>query len=251
LLVQLADGPGLLLCLDYDGTLAEITTDPATAEPYPGVREQLQRLPSLRNQLTIAIVTGRTLSDVKRLLGVESGLFFSGVHGLELDEPGAKPRFATEALACASELAAVRRWFAANVPDGRGFMIEDKEVALGLHFRRADAQEAAALCDRFAQFVARETPELKLVRLKMLAEAMPRAASKARAVMALKQQVPSAYVTAYFGDDTTDEDAFAALGQGDVGVLVGAERRSLARFRVAGPAAVVRELRSLASAKFH
>jgi trehalose 6-phosphate phosphatase len=247
LLATLARRTGLLLCLDYDGTLAELTADPAMAAPYPGVREQLRRLTSLRNDLSIAIVTGRALSEVKRLLGIESGLFFSGVHGLELDTLDAKPCFAPEALACASEVSAVRRWLASNVPEERGFKIEDKQIAIGLHFRAADAQEAAALCDRFARFIAGETPSLKLLRLKMLAEAMPIAASKARAVVALKKRVPASYVTAYFGDDTTDEDAFAALGQEDVGVLVAAERDSLARYRVEDPAAVLHELRSLAS----
>src|SRR6516225_8349175 len=104
LLAAAAQGPGLLLCLDYDGTLAEITTDPAEAWPHDGVREQLQRLISLRSKIAVAIITGRTLSSVKRLLRIESGLFFSGVHGLELDEPGGQPYFAADALACESDL---------------------------------------------------------------------------------------------------------------------------------------------------
>jgi trehalose 6-phosphate phosphatase len=246
LLRALAQGPGLMLCLDYDGTLAEITTDPASAWPYPGVREQLQRLNSLRNKVSVAIITGRALSDVKRLLGIESGLFFSGVHGLELDEPGAQqPSFSADALKCTSELAMVRQWLSDNVPGGRGFVTEDKRVALGLHYRLAQATEAAALCDRFARFVARETPDLKLVRLKMLAEAMPRAASKARALISLKTRIPASYVTAYFGDDTTDEDALSALEGKDVGILVGAERPSHAAYRVDGPAAVLDQLYSL------
>ncbi len=245
LLVALAQGPGLLLCLDYDGTLAEITADPAAAWPYQGIRQQLQRLTSSRNKVSVAIITGRTLSDLKRLLGIEAGLFFSGVHGLELDEPGAQPSFTADALACASELAAARRWLTNNVPAGRGFTIEDKRVALGLHYRRAEGAEAAAVCDRFARFVTRETPRLKLVWLKMLAEAMPRVASKARALISLKTRMPQSYVTAYFGDDTTDEDAFAALKQNDIGILVGPERASHATYRVDGPAAVAEELRSL------
>ena len=245
LLATLAQGPGLLLCLDYDGTLAEITADPAAARPYKGIRRQLRRLASPRSKVSIAIVTGRKLAEVKRLLGIESGLCFSGIHGLEHDEPGAKARFAPEVLACASELAAVRSWLARNVPGDRGFRIEDKQVALGLHFRLADAKEAAVLSDRLAQLVASETRRLKLVRLKMLAEVMPCAASKARAVVALKKRVPKSYVTAYFGDDTTDEEAFAALQKNDIGVLVGAERESLANYRVDGPAAVLRELSSL------
>jgi trehalose 6-phosphate phosphatase len=50
---------------------------------------------------------------------------------------------------------------------------------------------------------------------------------------------------AYFGDDRTDEDAFAALAPSDFGVLVGPERATLARHRLRDPAAVADELRSL------
>ena len=162
--------------------------------------------------------------------------------------PAGKPCFTSESLAYAGELAIVRRWLACNVPAGRGFRIEDKQIALGLHYRLADPKEAAPLCDRFAQLVSRETPRLKLVFLKMLAEAMPRVASKARALVAAKTLMPKSYVTAYIGDDTTDEDAFAALGQDDIGVLAGARHASLAGYWVDGPAAVARELRSLVAA---
>jgi trehalose-phosphatase len=249
LLATVAQGPGLLLCLDYDGTLAEITTDPAQAWPYDGVRELLQHLITLRSKISIAIITGRTLSGVKRLLGIESGLFFSGVHGLELDEPGGHACFTADALACAPDLAAVRQWLSDNVPPGRGFVVEDKRVALGLHYRLAETTEAAELCDRFAHFVASETPALKLVWLKMLAEAMPNTASKARALTSLKARSPASYVTAYFGDDTTDEDAFAALEEKDIGVLVGARRLTRATYQVDGPAVLVGELRSLTRIK--
>ena len=245
LLAGVVQGQGLLLCLDYDGTLAEITDDPSTAWPREGAREELQRLTRSHNRLAIAIVTGRSLADLKRLLRIETGIFFSGVHGLELDEPGKTAVFSADALACTSELAAIRRWLVQNIPGDRGFMIEDKRIALGLHYRRAEPTEAAEVCERLADFVARETPRLKLLRLKMLAEVMPRVASKARALVTLKARMPRSYLTAYFGDDATDEDALAALPPEDIGILVGGARVSHAVYRVDGPGAVVDELRAL------
>ncbi len=245
LLGRLAAGPGLLLCLDYDGTLAEITADRDNARPFAGVRREVRRLLS-HDEIAVAIVTGRTIAEVKRLLGIDAGLFFSGVHGLELDHPNrGEGRFIPEALAARQELAAVRGWLSTNVPEGMGFHIEDKCCAVGLHYRGANAHAAEDICARLERFVDNEASQLKLVRLKMLAEVMPRVASKARALLALKPHVPSSYVTAYFGDDTTDEDAFGALAPSDVGVLVGEERKTLARFRVSRPADVVRELRAL------
>jgi trehalose-phosphatase len=55
-------------------------------------------------------------------------------------------------------------------------------------------------------------------------------------------------VPVYFGDDLTDEDAFAEIGERGVTVLVGEPRRTAARYRVDGPRDVVRALTAVASA---
>jgi trehalose-phosphatase len=245
LLSQLAASSGLILALDYDGTLAEITAEPDRAFPYDGVRESLERIISSRRKIVPAVITGRRLEAVRQLLGIERGLFFSGVHGLQLADPDGTTRFSDDAIACASEVDKVRHWLRVNVPDNRGFWIEDKEVTVGLHYRFAVPEEATALCAEMTRFVAVDAPMLKLMPLKMLLEAMPRVASKGRAVAALKQLAPTGYAMAYFGDDRTDEDAFAALASSDFAVLVGPERATLARYRLRDPAAVADELRSL------
>jgi trehalose 6-phosphate phosphatase len=57
--------------------------------------------------------------------------------------------------------------------------------------------------------------------------------------------VPGPHTT-YFGDDVTDEDAFRALAaHGGIGVLVGAQRRSFAQYRVDGPTDVADLLEQL------
>jgi trehalose-6-phosphatase len=50
---------------------------------------------------------------------------------------------------------------------------------------------------------------------------------------------------AYFGDDTTDEDAFFELRTKGVTILVGGQRRSWARYHTAGPLAVAAVLQEL------
>jgi trehalose-6-phosphatase len=77
---------------------------------------------------------------------------------------------------------------------------------------------------------------------------MPRAASKGRALAFLRSAFPAPRVVTYFGDDTTDEDAFAALGPNDLGVLVGADCPTRAHYRLDNPAAVAAELAALAAA---
>lgn len=248
LLVKVAREQGLLLCLDYDGTLAEIAPEPAAARPFPGVVEQLLHLRQARDRLRVAIVTGRRIYEVKAALRINSGLFFSGVHGLELDVAGGQPYFVQDALNYAPALDRVRQWLLRQVPESRGFIVEDKQYALGLHYRLAEANEAAALCGRFSQFVAWAAPQLKVLRLKMLVEAVPKAASKAHAITGLKALMPAGFVTAYLGDDATDEDGFSALSREDLGILVDSPRVSCAKYRLDGPAEVVRELGLLAKA---
>jgi trehalose-phosphatase len=247
MLADLARSSGLGLFLDYDGTLAEIVKDPKQAVPLAGVPELLARLISSNLPITIAIVTGRRISQVKRFLGTIPGILFSGVHGMEFEDADGKTSFAPAALKCLAELTEVRKWVADHIADKQGFRIEDKEIAIGLHYRDADPDQASELVASFEQFVAASTKHLKLMHLKMLAEAMPRTAgNKGRTVTKLKQQLPTSHKAVYLGDDTTDEDAFKALGPEGVTVLVGAERPSYARFRVAGPVSVRHELEELA-----
>jgi len=238
----------MLLCLDYDGTLAEIVADRTKAQPYPGINETLRRLSQRSETLRLAIVTGRRIAEVRALLGGVSGLLYSGVHGLELDGDdlvkGRRPR----GFEYAEELAMVRRWLAKNVNHERGFAVEDKEVALALHYRLASSSEAASLCGRLEKFVAESLAQLKVMHLKMVMEVLPTIASKWHAVVELRRQVNQNSAVTYIGDDETDEDVFVRMDGMDFGVVVGFDRPSFARYRLDSPAMVADELHSLANA---
>lgn len=239
---------GLLLALDYDGTLAELSADPARALPYPGVRDELARLTAVRAPLRLAIITGRRLEEVRRFLQIERGVEFSGLHGLERLTPDGRVTAPPQLASYIPELERLRNWLRAKVPQNRGLWVEDKQLTLGLHYRLAEPAEAAALCAEFEAFAASETPRLKLMHLKMLLEAIPPIANKGSILREYKASLPASYATAYFGDDRTDEDAFAVLEPGDFGVLVGPPRPTHARLRIDGPSAMVAVLRSLADA---
>jgi trehalose 6-phosphate phosphatase len=243
-LCELASSGGLALLLDYDGTLAELTTDPAQARPIPGVPQMLARLAHVQS-LSVAIITGRRIKEVQRLLGLSVDLFFSGVHGLEFADSDGDTTFIPAATQCFPELDEVRRWLTAHVLANRGFWVEDKEAAIGLHYRSADPVEARRLCDRFAEFIAHTTPGLQLMRLKKIDEAMPNIAGKNRAVTTAIERLPHSHRAVYIGDDVTDEDAFAALRPDDVGIVVGDVRASLAQYRLPNPQSVAAQLTAL------
>ncbi len=235
----------ILLCLDYDGTIAEIVDDPARATPLPAARPILERLAARPDRIAIAIVSGREISALRRFLGLDDGLILIGVHGLQILWPdGTREMTAGTSRA---DLARVRAWTAANVPRGQGFLIEDKEFSIALHYRCAPPEIAPGIRDAFSAFVARETPALTLSPGKCVIEALPKIAGKGHAIRALIRRF-GGFTPVCFGDDVTDEEAFAAVGADGWTVMVGAARRSAARYRVESPGAVVHALGELAAA---
>jgi trehalose-phosphatase len=260
MLQELAARTPILLCLDYDGTISELASHPAMARPVEGVVAALRDLAVRRTRIAIAIVSGRPIAELRRMTGLEHRVMYSGVHGGEFAGRGEETdgddvqndangdiRVTDDVARYAPELDRVRTWLARNVPDGAGFEIEDKHLAIALHYRNAESGAAAALSAQFERYVCTEAPHLRVAHNKMVVEALPVAASKGAALRALAREAGSAFMPVYFGDDRTDEDAFAELVSRGVGVLVGEARPSLARWRVESPAAVARILSALAA----
>jgi trehalose-phosphatase len=235
-----------MLCLDYDGTLSEIVSEPDLARPVHGAIGALKALASRRDRLDIAIVSGRELRDLRRRLPLR-GVAMSGVHGLQFLDADGICELAPGIAECRDDFERMRQWLEDNVPVS-GFAIEDKEIAIALHYRNAPPATGAYVRDAFAAFVAECTTSLEARHGKMVVEAMPKIASKANAVRMLLERAGSGCVPVYFGDDLTDEDAFAEIGAGGITVLVGEPRRSAARYRVGSPREVVRVLAAIASA---
>ncbi len=244
-LAALARSSLVLLCLDYDGTIAEIVDDPARATPHPEAPSLLRRIAAQPDRAVLAIVSGREISALRRFLGIDDGLILVGVHGLQILWPDGTREM--NAGASRADLARLRGWISANVPGDSGFRIEDKEFSIALHYRGAPAKTAGRVRDAFVEFVKNNMPALALSPGKCVVEALPRIAGKGHAVRALRRRF-SGFVPVYFGDDLSDEDAFAAIGDDGFSIFVGPERTSAARYRVDSPRDVIRALTELAAA---
>ena len=81
----LADPDGTGVFSDFDGTLAPIVDDPATAVPLDGVVDALGDL--ARRYGRVGVISGRPASFLQTHLGGR-GLFLSGLYGLEFVEGG-------------------------------------------------------------------------------------------------------------------------------------------------------------------
>jgi trehalose 6-phosphate phosphatase len=243
---QLARGR-FLLCLDFDGTISELTNDPWQAVPLPRAKTAIAKLARYPDKIALAIVSGRDLDTLLRLLGLRDGLLFAGTHGLEVIGRDGIRRFMPGVERCADDIQMLREFIARMIPPDRGFIIEDKRVAITINYRNARPDDAPAALAAFDDFVT-QRPTLQLLHGKMIHEAIPRGVGgKGEAVeFFMRDTAVAGPHTAYFGDDTTDEDAFRALARhSGIGVLVGSARESLAQYRVDGPSDVADLLEDL------
>ena len=78
----LSRGARLLLFLDYDGTLAEFARTPDIVRSDPELIALLSRLVQHRDLLRVVILSGRSLSQIQKLLPVPD-LLLAGTYGLE------------------------------------------------------------------------------------------------------------------------------------------------------------------------
>jgi trehalose-phosphatase len=215
----------ILLMLDFDGTLAPIRRRPEEAGIEPKTRRLLEAL-GKNPLITLAVISGRSLADVREKTGVR-GIAYAGCHGLEMEGPGwsfvhPKARRLRPLLKrAASELSAAL----GGLP---GVMVEDKGLAVSVHYRKAGARGAGAAERAVSHTLSKYRNRLKPGRGRKVLELLPDVAwDKGRAVGLLlarhRRQRPC---PVYIGDDLTDEAAFRAVRGRGLGILVESRERT-------------------------
>lgn len=226
----------VLLCLDFDGTLAPITEAPNDARPLPAVEDPLRALAE-REDLTLAIVSGRALADVRERVGLP-GVAYAGNHGLELAFDGERvvhpdARAARDAV---QDLCAALERDLGDVP---GCVVENKTLTATVHYRQVPPDRVERVRERVARAVDRRDA-LRRSTGKAIVEVRPAVDwGKGDAVAYLADELADDPFAAYVGDDATDESAFRAVEPDGVGVHVGPPgTETAATCRLPDPAAV-------------
>ncbi|SDY37887.1 trehalose 6-phosphatase [Modestobacter sp. DSM 44400] len=202
----------LLLASDYDGVLARLRDDPAAAVLEPGIGDLLTRLAAV-DGITVALVSGRGVEDLRTTSGLIGPFRWVGSHGAEFDGP------------IAGELAARRDALAAAlaplVGAVHGARLEVKPASVAVHVRTVPDPDAAARL--LADVAAGPGADAALTAKpgKAVLELAVTDADKGSAVVRLAQSLGAAGVL-YLGDDVTDEDVFRALPAPAVTIKVGA-----------------------------
>jgi trehalose-phosphatase len=225
----------LMLFFDFDGTLAPIASRPEQASLPQKTLDLLKTL-SQNESCKIAIVSGRSLSDVKRKIGIES-LVYVGNHGLEIEGPGIQQAINLSDTYLKT-LQEVKANLQAMIGGHKGAFIEDKGLTLAVHFRLVGLEGIIELHNkiRAVLFPYIKKGLIKVRSGKMVFEINPPVLwDKGKATLWLIDRWQAMFdennaVSVYCGDDATDEDAFRVLENKGITIVIGAHDDSAARY---------------------
>jgi len=243
-------GKYLFIFLDYDGTLTPIVKTPERAilsEETRGILKALSGNPCCK----IAIISGRSLADVKNKLALKD-VIYSGNHGLEIEGP--KIRYITPvSVGYRKILDQIKDELGKKIVPFKGAFIEDKGLSLTLHFRLVNPSQVPMLKTAFHEAVILHlvANKIKVKAGKEVLEVRPILEwDKGKVVLWLLARQRFAKVGAevlpvYIGDDLTDEDAFKALEHLGITIFVGKPKPSHAHYYLRDPDEVKELLRMI------
>jgi trehalose 6-phosphate phosphatase len=241
---RLEPATGVLLCTDFDGTLAPIAERPVDAQPITESRKQLRRLRE-NERATVVVVSGRELVDLQSRVGVDD-VVYAGNHGIERHVDG-ETTVHPEARGYLDATRRVRDAFDGAYQLDTDLLVEDKGWSVTVHYREAAEERVPRLHDEIETVV--ETVgdgRLRTVRGKQAVEVRPDIDwDKGACVDALVDDTADGVLPVYLGDDENDRPGFRAVERrGGISVGVG---RDDAQVRVDSPHDVTALLRWLAN----
>lgn len=225
---ELATTPHLLVCCDYDGTLAPIVDDPSQARPLDEAVAALRAL-SLLPSTTVAVISGRALRDLAALSRLPSEIHLVGSHGWEVDQGlviDAQQRELLDRVIRSCEV------LVAEIP---GAHVETKPGSIAVHVRRCEPLVGNALIEDVVRGPG-QYPGVLIRHGKAVIELSVVHTQKADAVNMLRHRVGATTIM-FVGDDVTDESVFTTLTGPDVGIKVG-DGDTAAPWRVDSPHSV-------------
>jgi trehalose 6-phosphate phosphatase len=234
----------IALFTDFDGTLIEIADTPdGVVVPGELVGELTRVAETLDDALVV--VSGREIGDIDNLLQ-PLVLPVAGSHGAHRRRAdGAREDVPGELVGRAATIA---ERLAPLVADDPRLLLERKEGAVALHYRRAPERAEECRIAMHAAIAGME--EFRLLEGKMVLEARPASFDKGNVVRAYMAEPPfNGRVPLFIGDDTTDEDGFRAVQElGGVGIKIG-PGPTAARGRLPDVASARRLMRRIAEGR--
>jgi alpha,alpha-trehalase len=209
-------GKRFAVFLDYDGTLTPIVSHPEDAWLSDSMRLVLRELAA---RVRVAILSGRDLDDVRRRVDLD-GLVYAGSHGFDIAGPGFRRELGADYLA---DLDAAEKELREPLEEISGAQLERKRFSIAAHYRNVNENDVPTLRQAVEAVAARHR-ELRRIDGKKVFEFLPAIEwDKGKAVTWLLEALALERENVrpiYIGDDSTDEDAFRALKERGIGILV-------------------------------
>ncbi|HER10017.1 MAG TPA: trehalose-phosphatase [Bacteroides sp.] len=208
--------------LDYDGTLAPIVRDPASAFLPDHTRDLLR---GLSNRYTVAVVSGRDMDDIMQFVSLDR-IIYAGSHGFRISGPDGLYMEHAEARTLLTKLDQFEKHLRETVEkEIDGVEVERKYFAIAVHYRNAPPGSLERIKKEADQLIGKQR-EFKRGRGKKILEIRPSLEwHKGKAVEWIMQKLGLSdqrkYIPVYIGDDVTDEDAFRTIADDGIGILVG------------------------------
>ncbi|WP_165164954.1 trehalose-phosphatase [Corynebacterium qintianiae] len=227
----------LLVCLDFDGTISELGPDAYAVRAHPealAAIHELMALPDTR----VAVLTGRHLDGLRRVLPLDDPAVLVGSHGAETTE--GSPELSVADRAYLGRIQALLEELA-TAPA----FVEVKPYQRVIHVAKlaeTQPEEAEAI---LARARALDTAGRPVVSGNNVVEFSAIEVTKGSWLAGHKARFSA---TLFAGDDTTDETAMEVIGPGDLGIKVGT-KPSAAQHRVEGVDAMAKVLTHLAAAR--
>ncbi len=226
---------------DFDGTLTKIEQTPDGVKFRPAARFVVEEL---SKKYTVGIVTGRSLPDIKKLIGIK-GIYYSGNHGVEIEGPGLRfveKNSARSVKFIDSLVPKIRRRLRLYKP-----IVQHKKYSIAVHYRTVEAHNVRKLLDELEALTRQpvRAGKIKLQLGKKVVEIKaPVEWDKGKAIEKILERKRSVGKVFFFGDDMTDEYGFAKVNSlKGASIFVGSlERETAARYQVESPGALVGEL---------
>lgn len=238
-------GSDVAVFLDYDGTLTEIVQDPSEAVLSDETRSVLRGLALL---CPVAILSGRDIEDVRRFVNLNE-IVYAGCHGFEIMAADGKRHDNPEWIKFLPSIDRAEEEFRSAMAGIPGVLVERKRFAISVHYRRVRPSLVPKVKTQFDAVVT-SFPQLRKTEGKKIFEVLPNVDwNKGKALLFLMKFLGldlKGMRPIFIGDDLTDEDAFRAIREIGIGILVGrGNPDTLARFCLLDPTEVRMFLQNL------
>lgn len=194
---------------DIDGTLVEIAQSPEGIVVHDEIPELIGML-HRKTGGAVALITGRAIADVDRLMPPLRGMVIAGQHGLEVRSPsGAVSTHPVRSEA----LDRVREQLALAVVRHPGLIVEYKGLSIALHYRNAPG--LASYAHRLMRKLRRaHVPDFVIQKGKRVVELKAAGKDKGIAIAELMAEPHfKGRVPVFTGDDATDELGFRTVNR--------------------------------------